>query len=353
MQSLYRTNGCRITEFTMQSMRCLTLENEHIRVTVLLDKGADIIEFRHKKSDIDFMWRSPMGLRSPTVLMPSRYDGDGNFLDYYEGGWQELFPNYGGPCTSKGALLGIHGEAFIVPWQCRIECDREEEVSVLLSARMMRTPFLLERRMTIRIDSSALFIDERAVNEGGVDMGFMWGHHPALGGPFLDGPVFIDIPAKKGGTSAVSVHPAIPADVRFDWPCLDNGNAKVDFSAMPAIEGKWACNCYANELTEGWCAVTNPGKGLGFGLSFDKDLFRNIWLWLVYNGLPDYPWYGRTRTVALEPYSSIQDNLTDAVAAGKGLFLRPGEEMTTQLCAAAYESTTRIKGVGKDGKIHK
>ena len=41
----------------------VALENEVVRVEVLVDKGSDIISFLHKPSDTDFMWHREAGLR--------------------------------------------------------------------------------------------------------------------------------------------------------------------------------------------------------------------------------------------------------------------------------------------------
>ena len=61
-----RNHGCRISDaWTFQGMRTLILENELLRVTVLVDKGSDIVEFRYKPFDLDFLFLSPGGIRNP------------------------------------------------------------------------------------------------------------------------------------------------------------------------------------------------------------------------------------------------------------------------------------------------
>ncbi|MFN5677839.1 MAG: hypothetical protein ACK48C_11905, partial [Roseiflexaceae bacterium] len=55
------THGCRISdEWMLRGMRTAVLENELIRVTVLLDRGAEIVELRHKPTDIDPLLRLPV-----------------------------------------------------------------------------------------------------------------------------------------------------------------------------------------------------------------------------------------------------------------------------------------------------
>jgi hypothetical protein len=84
----YRHYGCRIEDDVIyKGYRTLFLENDLIRVGVLLDKGADIFQFLHKPTDTDFLWRSPTGLMRPDRFTPTKADPSGAFLDSYHGGW--------------------------------------------------------------------------------------------------------------------------------------------------------------------------------------------------------------------------------------------------------------------------
>lgn len=116
----------------------------------------------------------------------------GNNLDLYPGGWHESLP--GGPCTILGAQEGLHGEATLLPWSWSIEEDEPRTVSVLLTCRLIRLPFVLRKRLRLRTLSSMLEIEERLTNESDVEIEFMWGHHPTFGAPFLDGDCRIDAP---------------------------------------------------------------------------------------------------------------------------------------------------------------
>ena len=111
-----RNYGCRITELTLEGHRCVALENEELRVTIIADKGTDIYEFLYKPRDVDFMWRTWAGLRERSHFEPSSPRAAGAHLDYYEGGWQELFPNCGNISLHQGAEVGQHGEVLLLPW---------------------------------------------------------------------------------------------------------------------------------------------------------------------------------------------------------------------------------------------
>jgi hypothetical protein len=64
-----RNYGCRITtDLLLNGIRAVVLENEKLRITILVDKGADIYEFLYKPLDIDFMWRSPVELQKPVCI---------------------------------------------------------------------------------------------------------------------------------------------------------------------------------------------------------------------------------------------------------------------------------------------
>src|SRR5258708_10544423 len=92
----FHTYGCRVSdEWTFRGMRAAILENELLRVVVLLDKGAEIVEFRYKPLDLDPLLRIPTEVRNPTQGLASVASGGGTFLDYYIGGLQEIRPDGG------------------------------------------------------------------------------------------------------------------------------------------------------------------------------------------------------------------------------------------------------------------
>ena len=129
-----RNHGCRISDaWSYQGLKTCILENEIIRVMVLVDKGADIYQFVHKPTDTDFLWKSPWGVRNPSKFLPTSGDPTSNWIDVYEGGWQTVMPAGGFPSKVNGADLGLHAEANLLPWDNTIIKDTEEEVSVKFS----------------------------------------------------------------------------------------------------------------------------------------------------------------------------------------------------------------------------
>lgn len=350
-----RNWGCRISdEHTIRGLRALVMENELLRVTVLLDKGADIYEFLYKPLDIDFMWRGPQPLRDPRVSLPSGPRENGFFQDYYFGGWQEIFPNGGAACVYKGAELGQHGEVSIIPWNCAILEDSPGEIAAKVWTRTFRTPFLIERTMRMKSGSAVLFFDEKITNEGREVMDFMWGHHPAFGYPFLDGTCRIDCPATRVETHyALDANSRLEPDKEYDsYPVVKDRNGRdLDLSAVPPPEAETAEMVYLLGLEDGWYALTNTGRKAGFGMRWDRKVFPVVWLWEVFGGGYGYPWYGRTYNLALEPWTSHPGGMAKALERGAAARLAPGASLETSLLAVAYEGLDSVKSIDGEGVV--
>jgi len=349
-----RNYGCRCREIIFRGFKTLVLENEKIRTMVMVEKGTDIIELLYKPKDIDFMWQSPLEYDANNKNPLTKEHPAGAFLDVYMGGWQEMLPSITAPTNSCGMSLGLHGEAYLLPWNYQVVVDTPEEVKVKLFVRMRRAPLFVTKYITIKSGSSVLQFDEEIVNEGDEDFKFMWGHHPAIGKPFLDENCVVDLPEGVLGQmyqADFSGNSPFEPDTEFDWPnAPDKNNKLIDVSKVMSADKKTAFNMYIKNLNDGWYAITNLQKQIGFGMKWDINVFKYMLIWSVYRGFMDFPFYGRTYNIALELYSAIPDSLDAAIEMGRDLCLKPGEKLGTSFQAIVYESASRIKGFDKDNK---
>ena len=347
-----RNFGCRITEYVFHGLRTVTMENEIIRVTILADKGTDIIEFLHKPTDTDYMWRSPLGIKNPALFVPTNAHPNGAFLDYYEGGWQEIMPAGGDACEYQGVSFGIHGEVSLIPWEYSIVENRPERIVVKFSVRTYRTPFYLEKTLSMDRNSGVLSFYEELHNEGYVPMELMWGHHPAFGPPFLDGSCVLDLASAKVLTRDHGETSRTISGDDFDWPIVRGKNDElVDLSLIPPPEAKstdWAC---LYELEEGWYALTNQNKRVGFGLVWPKEIFPYIWYWQCAGGWLKQPFYGRVYTISVEPWTTFPDNLALAAEQGTTLRLAAGESVSVEFKAIAYSGIKRVAMLTPSGEV--
>src|SRR5450830_669530 len=125
----FRNYGCMLnTELFYKNLRIAVLENEYLRISVLIGKGTDIFEFLYKPKDIDYMWLSPFGINSASKFIPTVSSSEGNFMDFYEGGWQEIIPNFGKGGIYNNVEEGLHGEVCLIPWQYQIIEDNPKKI---------------------------------------------------------------------------------------------------------------------------------------------------------------------------------------------------------------------------------
>ena len=101
--------GCSLTTGLVAGWESVVLQNDLLRVTVLPGKGADIHELVDLESGIDALFKAPWGLQPPGGEPREGSDGV-EFLENYQGGWQELLPNVNDACTYDGAQIPFHGE---------------------------------------------------------------------------------------------------------------------------------------------------------------------------------------------------------------------------------------------------
>ncbi len=349
-----RNWGARVMEFDYRGYRMVALENRFIRVVVAVGKGTDILEFLYKPLDVDFMWRSYTGLHSFADFTPTVANPQGSFIDFYAGGWQEMLPNAGVDCNYKGASLGVHGEVCLLPWNYRIEHNEPDCVSVAFSVRTLRTPFFIEKTLGVNDQDPVLFIEEKVRNEAQEPMDLMWGHHPALGSPFLDDSCRLYLPPCRLRTPEQYTSPnsRLEKAQDTDWPFLmGKAGEAIDLSRIPSAEARSHDMAYMYQMQEGWYAVVNQNLRVGFGLRWDHTTFPFLWFWQLYRGGAGYPWYGMNYTLALEPVSSYPPTLTEAIKAGTQVVLAEGEERSTRLLAVAIAGSAEVHGIDDKGQI--
>lgn len=319
-----RNWGPRIHEITYAGMRAVVLENERLRVTVLADKGADVVEFNDKRRDLDYVWLSPIGLRHPGDAAGGASDDVALFVDSYQGGWQEIFPSGGAPSSYRGAALAQHGEVAGLSWDYTITADDETEVAVTFVVHARRLPFRLTKTFRLRSGEPTLEVVEESRNEAAVDLHAMWGQHVVFGAPFLRPGCRIRLP---DGIDVIPHPEAINPPNRlvapggpWQWPEVPRpAGDPVDLSVIGA-PGEPSDIVYLTGFSEGWYEMLAADSATGVRVAWDARVMPYLWRWQELGASAGYPWWGRAYTVGLEPFSSYPTNgLDEAVANGSAL----------------------------------
>ncbi len=347
--------ACRVETASLSNgIEAVTLVSDQIRVTILANKGADIYELIHVPSGVDVLWKSPLGLRAPTHGWFTS-DSQAAWLEMYEGGWQEIFPNGGDPCEYKGVELNFHGESSTLPWHYEIVKEADDEVIVDFSVQLFRSPLHCRRRMSLSAGSGALRISEELTNQAGESIDFMWGHHPAYGAPFLSEHTRIYTNAQTILADNSGPHAVLQPDRKSNWP---HGEAAaggtVDMSVIPSQAEARNTMAYLLDFAgDPWYALVNTELGVGCGLAWSGDVFRYLWFWQEMYGSSGFPFYKRTYTMALEPWSSIPgQGLVNVMNTTKShLTLAAGETLKAELTVALFAATGGVTRVGLDGSV--
>lgn len=349
MVGIRRNYGCRInTDLTYKGLRLLLLENELIRLSILVDKGTDIIELLYKPKDIDFMWSSPIDFKKGEL---NRSD----FIEGYLGGWQEIIPNGGDNCEYKGANFNYHDETPQLSWDYKILEESPKKISIKFYSYLKKMPFYIEKIITIESNKSHFLIDENLYNYGNERFDFMWGHHPCFGEPFLSGDCLINFEAEEiiSSIESISENPFVKANSNGtlrNFPGIDN--KMVDLSRVMDKNSRVSDLLYVTKLIDNWFSITNIKKEVGIGYVFSESVFRYLWLWLSYGGSNGYPWFGNAYNLAIEPWSSWPGRgLLNAIENNTSLKIKPGQAIASWLKVVIFERDNDVKKINDNCEI--
>ena len=301
------------------------LENGDLRVLILTGKGADVSEIVYKPLTLNLLFRNPWGPRSPK-LFPTVSPHNEMFRDFTGGGWSDILPNAGDPCDFGGAHFGLHDETPLLEWSSEITERTDERVSAMLSVRLKKYPFSV--RKLVSLDSlNNLTITETVENESKQDLPFSWLIHPTFSTEFAEPGTVLEFDGSRMFLAGDG------AEKPLGFPLFtDRDGANRDVRVVPPADFITNDTLVVDGLKEGRYSIVNKRLGIRFTLTWDKAIFPYIWYYRSLGG-KDYPYYGRSRFVALEPSSSKSGGLAAQVAASDALTLGAGKTLTTTMTA--------------------
>jgi len=335
---VFSSKRCFISDsWQYNGMKVVWLENDFIKIGVLVGRGADIFEFRYKPRNVNFLLRLPGKIKNPNKIFAQIRDTPNQMEDYYYGGWQEIVPN-SQPFKYRGASLGQHGEIWGIPWNYSILDRSKQKVSVRCWTRPMRIPLLMEKTLHLESTSEKLTIRTSITNESPQPFDLMWGQHIAFGLPFLSEGAKVETNAVTMEAESEIAEPrCFKPGVEMEWPLAYTGEGEeMDARIIPEEhEQPYSDLAYLSGFGEtGEYRITNKKNDVGFGLKWDASLYKYLWFWQERYGIQDAPWWGRTYAVALEPWTSKHTNSPEkAIKNGDWLQMKPHEKKETVIVA--------------------
>ena len=109
------------------------LSSSELAVTLLPDKGCDVLELVHRASGVDVLLKTPWTPGRRPIWAPSSLEA---WLESYPGGWQLILPNGGDATVEHGVEWGFHGDAALVPW----EIEELEPSRMVCSTSLVTAP---------------------------------------------------------------------------------------------------------------------------------------------------------------------------------------------------------------------
>ncbi|MFD2615650.1 hypothetical protein [Paenibacillus gansuensis] len=224
-----------------------------------------------------------------------------------------------------------------------MEKESDEEVCLHLWVETAVFAVRVDKWITLKAGESCLHFRHVIKNNGRTAFPYLWKLHAAMA---VDEHCRIDLPAasvyvENFGSARIGRHGFI-----YEWPyALDAEGRRHDMRhTLPAPSGAAEFQ-YATGLEAGWCALTNTGDGVGFGIAFDPAVLPCCWLFATYGG------WRELHTVVLEPCTGYPVSVVEGAEKGTHRLLHPGERLETEILAVVYEGFAEVTGIDSDGNV--
>jgi hypothetical protein len=321
-------------DWQFRGLEVVRLENELLCVDALAELGGKIWNLVHRPTGHNLLWHNPR-------VAPARQTYGARFDDCWSGGWDELIPNDVPVSGAYGDLLPDHGEVWSQPATVEILENTEERLSVRFGVQMRVLPALFQKTISLSAGASHFVVDYHLENCGHVPFSFLWNIHPALN---ISPMTRLDIPART-----VIPDPwgngRLEAWSRQEWPRpRDRSGKPLDLRTVPE-PSDYADFVYLPDVAEGWYAVTDIGKQIGFGLAFPTSVFPHLWLFRALGG------WRALYTLIVEASTGYPNDLAVAREHGKCACLQPGQSLEASVTATVYTGITAVERIKPDGQV--
>jgi len=283
--------------------RAVAIENDMLRVTVLLE-GGHIAEIFDKETGVNPLWSPPWAPVDPTTFEPARNPEFGTADDarLLAGimGHNICLDIFGGASPEEFAAgITAHGEGPVVTYRA------SESDGVLTTwATLPLAQIRFERSLELR--GRALRIRETVENLSACDRPIGWTQHVTLGPPFLQkGATQFRASATRSkvfesdfGSSAYLV-----AGAEFEWPSAPS--ASLGFADLRVMSDATTSSAYTAHLMDparefAYFAAFSPAHRLAFGYVWKHVDFPWLGIWEENHSRTHSPWNGAGRARGME-----------------------------------------------------
>ena len=293
-----------MTVTSYQGRRAVSIENDHLRVTVLTG-GGHIAEVYEKSARVSPLWIPPW-----KSIEPADFDGV-QPADYGHGADNKLLAAimghnlcldiFGGPSEEERAAgLTPHGEGSIVTYAVTA-LDTE----LRAEAHFPLAHLHFERQLQLR--DRTIAIRETIENLDGCDRPIAWTQHVTLGPPFLEpGQTQFRMSATKSrvyeGRFGAADYLVPAAD--FAWPSAPRAAAggTIDLRTLTtaASTSAYTAHLMDSRQEHAYFIAHSPKYRLSFGYLWKRQDFPWLGMWEENHSRTAAPWNGRTLARGME-----------------------------------------------------
>jgi len=312
---------------TYRGRRAASIENAHLRVTVLAG-GGHLAEVFDKQAGVNPLWTPPWPSIEPSQYDARRHPEYGGTVEssLLAGimGHNLCLDIFGGPSEDEErAGMPVHGEVSVAEFELAGENDE-----IVMRARLPLAGLEVERRLALR--DRAVWIRETVHNRDGIDKPVGWTQHVTLGPPFL----------QKGSTrfrasvtrsrvfeSPFGAGAYLRTAADFDWPHAPLAAGGTE--DLRTYTNRPASSAYTAHLAdpgrrEAFFVAFAPESRLAFGYVWRRADFPWLGIWEENLSRASAPWNAETITRGMEFGVSPFPETRRAMVERDRLFDAPG-----------------------------
>ena len=286
-----------------RSRRAASIENPHLRLTVLLE-GGHIAEIFSKSAQVNPLWTPPWPSIEPSTYHPSKHPeyGEGPESKLLSGimGHNLCLDLFGGPSPEEAAAgMTVHGEASIVAWLV----DASQN-AIDMQAELPQSRLRVSRR--IDLDGPNVRFRESVENLSQFDRPIAWTQHVTLGPPFLEHrhtQFRASATRSKVFEEDFGVDGYLQPAAEFDWPLApDKSGGLTDlrtYSNAPRSSA-FTTHLLDYSLKQAFFTAFSPAHQLAFGYLWRPADFPWLGIWEENRSRTIPPWNGQTVTRGME-----------------------------------------------------
>ena len=308
-------------ETTFRGRTAVSIENAHLRVTVL-HGGGHIAEIFDKRSGVNPLWIPNWPSIEPASYSLAKHPEYGDNIEAKLlasiMGHNLCMDIFGLPSSEEAALgYAVHGEASFARYEIG---DSDGRITMRAHLPMARIQF--ERRIELR--NRAVRISESVESLCSFDRPIAWTQHVTLGPPFLERGVTqfrASATRSKVWETDFGIAPYLQAAAEFDWPLAPHiKEGSVDlriFNATPSSSA-FTAHLMDPRLDLAYFTAFAPAHRLALGYVWKRVDFPWMGIWEENHSRVHAPWNGNALTRGMEfGVSPFAESRRETIDRGK------------------------------------